>query len=108
MGRWVKVADRPALPKRGLIRVAPEGVEICLVMTGSDDDAIYALEDECSHEDYPLSDGELMSDGKRLECIYHGAKFDVASGRAVALPAIRPVKTYPVKVEGTDVLVELE
>jgi 3-phenylpropionate/trans-cinnamate dioxygenase ferredoxin component len=105
MGRWVKVAERSALPKRGLARVTAEGEEICLVMTG--DDAVYALKDQCSHEDYPLSDGELMSDGKRVECIYHGAKFDIASGRAVALPAIRPVKTYPVKVEGADVLVEL-
>ena len=70
------------------------------------DGDVYALQDRCSHQDFPLSDGEL--EGTKLECIYHGAKFDVASGRAVALPAIRPVKTYPVKVEGTDVLVELE
>ncbi|MBW3554568.1 MAG: non-heme iron oxygenase ferredoxin subunit [Gemmatimonadetes bacterium] len=105
MAGWVKVAARSDLPKRGLAHVEAGGEKICLVMTG--DGAVYALKDRCSHEDYPLSDGELMSDDRRVECIYHGAKFDVASGRAVALPAIRPVKTYPVKVEGEDVLVEL-
>jgi 3-phenylpropionate/trans-cinnamate dioxygenase ferredoxin subunit len=106
MGRWVKVADRPALPKRGLARVTADGEEICLVMV--DEDTVYALRDQCSHEDYPLSDGELLSDGSRVECIYHGAKFDVGTGRAVALPAIRPVKTYPVRIDGDEVLVELE
>ncbi len=41
------------------------------------------------------------------ECIYHGAKFDPASGRALALPAIRPVKTYDVKVENEEILVDV-
>lgn len=106
MGGWVKVAEWSAVPKRGLVRVTAGDEEICLVMTGSED-GIYALRDRCSHEDYPLSDGELLGDG-RVECIYHGAKFDAPSGRAVALPAIRPVKTYDVKVEGNDILVDLE
>lgn len=99
------MAARSELPKRGLAHVAAGGENICLVMTT--DGELYALKDQCSHEDYPLSDGELMSDEKRVECIYHGAKFDIASGRAVALPAIRPVKTYEVKVEGDDILVNL-
>lgn len=99
------MATRSELPKRGLAHVEAGGESICLVMTM--DGALYALKDQCSHEDYPLSDGELMGDEQRVECIYHGAKFDIASGRAVALPAIRPVKTYEVKVEGDDILVNL-
>ena len=106
MAGWVRVAARTDLPERGLVAVHANGEKICVITTG--DGGLYALKDRCSHADYPLSDGELMADNKRLECRYHGAKFDVASGRAVALPAIRPVKTYPVKVEGEDVLVELE
>lgn len=106
MPRWVRVAAHGELPERGLAHVEAEGEKICLVMTG--DGGLYALKDRCSHADFPLSDGELMDDDRRLECRYHGAKFEVASGRAVALPAIRPVKTYAVKVEGEDVLVELE
>jgi 3-phenylpropionate/trans-cinnamate dioxygenase ferredoxin component len=100
----VKVARVTDLPERGLLAVEAEGERIVLVATG--DAMYYALRDRCSHADFPLSDGTLL-DGDRLECQYHGAKFDVASGRAVALPAIRPVKTYPVRVEGDDILVDL-
>lgn len=101
---FVKVAEVGGVPKRGLMGLEAEGVRIVLVSTG--DGAYYALEDKCSHEDYPLSDGELI-DGDRVECIYHGAKFDPGSGRAVALPAIRPVKTYDVKVEDGAIMVDL-
>lgn len=101
---FVRVADVAEVPKRGLTGVDAGGVRLVLVSTG--EGAYYALEDKCSHEDYPLSDGELI-DGDRVECIYHGAKFDPASGRAVALPAIRPVKTYDVKVEDGAILVDV-
>ncbi len=104
MAGWVRVAAVGELPERGLTRVEAEGHEIVLVATG--EGAYYALKDRCSHADYPLSDGELLDDG-RLECQYHGAKFEVESGRAVALPAIRPVKTYDVRVDGDAILVDL-
>jgi len=74
-----------------------------IVLVNVDGD-FYALEDRCSHQDYPLSDGEL--EGTRLECIYHGARFDVCSGRAVQLPAIRPVRTFEVEVRDGDVYVQ--
>jgi 3-phenylpropionate/trans-cinnamate dioxygenase ferredoxin subunit len=101
---FVKVAMVDEVPKRGLLDVEAGGEQIVLVSTG--EGAYYALKDECSHEDYPLSDGELI-DGDRVECRYHGAKFDAASGRAVALPAIRAVKKYEVKVEDGAILVDV-
>ena len=102
---FIKAADADALPDRGLLGVEVEGEKIVLVATG--DGAVYALKDRCSHADFPLSDGELMDDNQRLECQYHGAKFDVASGKAVALPAIRAVPSYEVKVENDEILVDL-
>jgi 3-phenylpropionate/trans-cinnamate dioxygenase ferredoxin subunit len=66
---------------------------------------VYALEDRCSHENYPLADGEL--EGKRLTCMHHGATFDATTGRATGLPAIRPVRTFPVEVRGGDILVQV-
>lgn len=104
MAAWVRVASLSDLPERGLKAVEADGEKIVLVATG--DGAVYALKDRCTHADFPLSDGELIDD-ERLECQYHGAKFDVKSGRAVALPAIRPVKTYEVKVDGDDLLVDV-
>ena len=64
------------------------------------DGELYALEDQCSHEDFGLSSGGAFdaTDGT-VECVLHGAKFDVRSGRAVCAPAYEPVAKFPVKVE---------
>lgn len=70
------------------------------------DGELYALEDRCSHQDFPLSDGEVF-DGQ-LECILHGARFDIRTGEAVQLPAIAPVRTFPVEVRGDDVYIQVE
>ncbi|MEE8184604.1 MAG: Rieske 2Fe-2S domain-containing protein, partial [Acidobacteriota bacterium] len=67
--------------------------------------AVYALLDECSHQELPLSAGFL--EGERLECTWHGAQFDVCSGRALSLPAIRPVKVFQVDVRGSDIYVDV-
>jgi 3-phenylpropionate/trans-cinnamate dioxygenase ferredoxin subunit len=82
--------------------VEADGIGIVLANVEGD---LYALLDRCTHQDYPLSDGEL--DGTRLECMYHGAKFDVCTGRAMQLPAIRPVKTFEVEVREGDVYVQV-
>ena len=66
---------------------------------------VYALENQCSHQEYPLSDGEL--DGADVVCIYHGARFDACSGKNKGLPAIRPVKVFPVQVRDGEIYVEL-
>jgi 3-phenylpropionate/trans-cinnamate dioxygenase ferredoxin component len=105
MADFVRVAALGDMPDRGLVAIEAEGEKVVLVVT--EPGVVYALQDRCSHADFPLSDGQII-DGDRLECQYHGAKFDIASGRAVALPAIRPVKTFEVRIEGDDILVDLE
>ena len=90
---WARVASLDDVPAGTLLGVEVDGERIVLANVDGD---VYALEDRCSHQDFPLSDGEL--EGTELECIYHGAKFDVCSGRAVQLPAIRPVKSWEVEV----------
>ena len=66
----------------------------------------YAIDDVCTHDGGSLDQGVL--EGDRVECPRHGAKFDVKTGRAVVLPAVRPVKTYQVAVEGDQVKVRVE
>ena len=66
---------------------------------------VYALEDQCSHQEYPLADGEL--DGSDVVCLHHGARFDARSGRNKGLPAVRPVKVFPVQIRDGDIYVEL-
>jgi 3-phenylpropionate/trans-cinnamate dioxygenase ferredoxin subunit len=70
------------------------------------DGNFYAIDDLCTHDGGPLDQGIL--EGDRVECPRHGARFDVKTGRAVVLPAVRPVKTYPVVVEGDEVKVRVE
>lgn len=61
------------------------------------DGDFYALEDQCTHQDFELSPGKL--DGTEIECVLHGAKFDVRSGQALCAPAYAPVPKFPVRVE---------
>ena len=58
--------------------------------------AYYAIEDRCTHDDGPLADGRLYQ--CQIECPRHGAKFDMKTGKATALPAFSPVASYPCRV----------
>jgi 3-phenylpropionate/trans-cinnamate dioxygenase ferredoxin subunit len=75
---------------------------VCVALTGG---RVFALRDECSHQDVRLSDGEV-EDGK-IECWLHGSQFDLESGKPICLPAVDAVPTYPVTIVGGDVLVDL-
>ena len=66
----------------------------------------YAIDYVCTHDGGPLDQGVL--EDRLVECPRHGAKFDVTTGRPVTLPAVVPVKTYPVEVDGDDVKVAVE
>lgn len=103
MADWVRVAAVSDCPPGEFIAVGagPEDIVLCNV-----EGSYYAVRDECTHEDYPLSDGSL--EGKELVCVYHGARFDVCTGRALCLPAIRPVKTFEVEVRDADIFVRPE
>ena len=101
-GTWMKVADLSECPPGNLLDV--EAGRESIVLANIDGD-LYALENRCSHQDLPLSDGEL--DGDRLECLYHGARFDVCTGKAVGLPAIKPVPSYDVQIRGQEIFVQI-
>lgn len=69
------------------------------------DGTFYATTDICSHEEASLSEGEL--EGEVVECPLHGARFNVRTGRVLSLPAVVGVKTYPVRVNGDVIEIEL-
>ena len=93
---WVRVcATSELLP--GETRVAWDGDTPILVCNY--DGAFYALEDRCSHEDFELSAGAFDPATGTIECVLHGAKFDVCDGGALSAPAYAPVAKFPVKVE---------
>jgi len=81
-----------------------EGVPVALVRVGT---SVYAVQDRCSHQDVPLSEGSVDVYECSIECIKHGSMFDLRTGEPLCLPATRPVPVYRVEVRDGDVVVEL-
>lgn len=94
-GAFVPVATLDQLAPGEAIDVIVGGIEIALVR--DEDGGVHAIEDRCSHEDVPLSDGDV--EGCTLECWKHGSQFDLRTGRPLQLPAVLPVPVYPVRVD---------
>ena len=99
----MKACSLSDVPDEGAIRVELDGKPICIARSGGE---VFAISDICSHADVALSEGDV-EDGK-IECWLHGSLFDLRTGEPSGLPATRPVPTYPVTVEGDDVLVQME
>lgn len=93
MSEWVDVGpvEKIGTGERATLRI--EGVPVVVFNVGGE---LFALEDECSHELYPLSDGEI--EGEVVTCAKHGAQFSLRTGEDLAPPAYEPVATYPVRV----------
>ena len=100
MTEWVTVAKEGEI-EPGRVKLAQVGgrqLAICNV-----NGAYYAIDDVCTHDGGSLDQGELLDD--QIECPRHGARFDVRSGRATALPAVFPVATHEVREQGGEVQV---
>lgn len=92
-----------ALAVGGLMRVEVDGVAICLAHT--EDGSVYAIADECTHEQVALSEGELY--GCEVECPRHSSTFDLRTGEASGTPAMIAVKTYQVVIDNEVITLEL-
>jgi len=67
----------------------------------------YALDDVCTHDGGPLSDGPVDAESKTIACPRHGAKFDIKTGAAVTMPATKPTVAHEIKIEGDQIFVKL-
>lgn len=103
MTGFVTVARLADLPENALLPVEIDGIKIVLANAGG---TVHALHDECSHEEFPLSDGEVSDN--QVTCLLHGARFDLETGAAKALPAVKPVKVYECRIEGDAIQVRLD
>ena len=103
MSQMVKVAQTDELsPGSGKV-VAADGRSIALFNV---EGTFYAIDNTCTHRGGPLGEGEL--NGESVTCPWHGANFNVKTGAVTHPPAGTGVRSFVVKVEGSDVLVELE
>jgi 3-phenylpropionate/trans-cinnamate dioxygenase ferredoxin component len=93
-----------ALPEVGAVAVLLDGHHVAVVR--DEDGDLHAVDDICSHANVSLSEGEV--DGCTVECWLHGSRFDLRTGKPTSLPAIRPIAVYPVRLEGDQVLVDVD
>lgn len=72
-------------------------------------DQIFAFDDECTHEKFPLSHGmvEEKNGNPILECSYHGSKFNLKTGKVLSLPATKPLKIYKTEIKDGEVWCEI-
>jgi len=83
------------------IKIEKDGRAICVARVG---DEVFAVDDTCSHSDASLSEGDVTD--FKIECWLHGAEFDLRTGEALTPPAVAPLKTYSVSVDGDSVTVD--
>ena len=72
------------------------------------DGELLAIEDRCSHDDGPLAEGPFDQEACTVECPRHGSLFDLRTGKPQTLPAYVAVETFPVRVEGDTIKLEVE
>ena len=101
-GQWVEVVSRDAVPEGDVIGVNVAGRDIALYGV---DGEVFATDNVCTHGNARLCDGFL--DGHEIECPLHQGKFDVRTGAAMCAPLTEAVKTYPIRIEGQRVFVDL-
>ncbi len=69
------------------------------------DGTFYATDDTCTHAYASLAEGYIEDDC--VECPLHAGVFDIKTGKAQGVPVVEDIKTFPVRVEGEDIYVEV-
>jgi 3-phenylpropionate/trans-cinnamate dioxygenase ferredoxin subunit len=101
----VRVCSVDDVPEGEARRFAVDGRLVAVVNLG--DEGFRAVDAICSHEHYYLDEGEVDVDLETIECPKHGSTFDLDTGKARTLPAIKPVDVFPVTVTDDDILIEV-
>jgi metal-sulfur cluster biosynthetic enzyme/nitrite reductase/ring-hydroxylating ferredoxin subunit len=102
MAEFIRVADVTEVPDPGKTLVEVDGDMVALFHVGG---VFYAIDDVCTHDGGPLADGELRD--HKIACPRHGAKFDIRTGAALSMPAVRATRAHDVKVADGGVWVRI-
>jgi 3-phenylpropionate/trans-cinnamate dioxygenase ferredoxin subunit len=84
------------------VKIGDEAIAVVRTKSGE----VKAINDKCSHGEISLSEGFV--DDSTIECWAHGAKFDLATGNPLSLPAYEPVAVYEVIIDQGDIYLEIE
>ena len=104
MSEFVTVAKRQDFADPGSLLFEVGDRLVVVVRIGND---FFALDDVCTHDGGPLSDGELDAQERTIACPRHGAKFALQDGAALTMPATKPTVAHDVQVVDDEVAVRL-
>jgi 3-phenylpropionate/trans-cinnamate dioxygenase ferredoxin subunit len=100
MSEWFRVCKLEDLADGKPEPFTVDDYDVVLIRRG---EKVYAMEDNCSHQDFPLSHGKVL--GEKIKCSAHGAEFSLETGQAMCAPAFAPVRVFNVKLENGEVLI---
>lgn len=102
--RWVSACAVADVSEDAAKKVDIDGApSIAIFKVG---DQFYATADLCTHGAASLSEGFV--DNGIVECPFHSGTFDIRTGAALNFPCIDPIRIFPVRVEGDEILVRLD
>jgi 3-phenylpropionate/trans-cinnamate dioxygenase ferredoxin subunit len=102
MSERIKVAETNQLQPGHVMLVRVKGHQLALCNIEGE---FYATSNRCTHSGGPLAEGRL--NGTTITCPWHGAQFNVTTGKNCGGPAVTQVATYPVHVEGQSIFIEI-
>jgi 3-phenylpropionate/trans-cinnamate dioxygenase ferredoxin subunit len=103
MANWIDVGPLEAVDQEDVMRFDHDGKTYAVYRSPADE--VFCTDGLCTHEEVHLADGFVM--GYEIECPKHQGVFDYRSGEAKRLPPCVDLKTYPTRVEGGRVSVDL-
>ena len=95
MGAWLRIGAIDDAPAAGAMRAFVLDLERTVCVARLDDGALVCFDDTCTHEECPLSDGDL--EGDRVVCFCHSGEFDVRTGAVLKGPPEEPVAVYELR-----------
>ena len=104
MSNFVAAAKTTEIPDPSSLLVEVDDQLIVLIHAAGH---FYALDDVCTHDGGPLSDGPIDTESGTIACPRHGAQFDFKTGAAVTMPATKATVAHEVKIEGEQIFVRL-
>lgn len=103
MSNWIKACSKDDIDQEDLIRFDHQDQTYAIYR--SPDDEYFCTDGNCTHEEVHLEEGLVMD--YIIECPMHNGQFDYRTGEAVRLPACENLSTYPVRLDGDDIYIQL-
>jgi len=103
MNNWIDAAGADELPADDVVGLEVAGRDLAFYKVG---ETVYATDNVCTHGHARLCDGFL--DGHEIECPLHQGKFDVRDGRPSCAPVTEALRSYPVRIEGGRVFIQID